>query len=376
MRRRNGGRRISFAPALCAAALLLVGAPAASAAIVSASGTRLIYEADPGEHNQVVVFGTTGGYRVVDSGVSLRAGPGCATAADGSVNCSGDQITSVTVDLADQSDSFRPFDVAIPIQVRGGDGDDLLFGGGGDDQLDGGLGEDTLYGMGGSDSLSGSDGLDYLNGGDGNDQIDGGAANDVLNGGAGDDTLLGGDGDDDLSGAEGADRLFGGNGADTLEAGSGDDELWGGPGADLLQGDAGHDSINGEAGYDSIRAIDGEPDNIDCGGDDGIVHHDDVDVLAGCLPPPVITVSALAELVFPAPQLKVKWQFPQRRVVRILVKAASAVPVTARIRFLNRKRRQVGPTMHPRVITNRWQRVRHLAIPHGAYRIDARCCDG
>jgi RTX calcium-binding nonapeptide repeat (4 copies) len=71
----------------------------------------------------------------------------------------------------------------------------------------------------------------------------GGAGNDVLRGGIGADKLIGGNGDDRLIGWRGADLLFGGPGSDELIGGLGGDLLRGGPGADTLAGGPGRNEV-------------------------------------------------------------------------------------------------------------------------------------
>jgi len=80
-------------------------------------------------------------------------------------------------------------DVAVPVTMRGGDGDDFLLGGAGPDKLVGGRGDDRLVGWRGADLLYGGPGSDLLSGGPGGD---------VLRGGAGIDKLSGGPGADDV----------------------------------------------------------------------------------------------------------------------------------------------------------------------------------
>ena len=63
-----------------------------------------------------------------------------------------------------------------PVQLAGGDGDDLLVGGRGKDVLLGGPGNDQLLGGRGHDILIGGGGADSLDGGDNNDLIIAGAA--------------------------------------------------------------------------------------------------------------------------------------------------------------------------------------------------------
>ncbi len=52
----------------------------------------------------------------------------------------------------------------IDLDIRGGDGDDLLVGGVGNDRIDGGAGNDQLIGGDGNDDLIGGDGDDFLEG--------------------------------------------------------------------------------------------------------------------------------------------------------------------------------------------------------------------
>jgi Ca2+-binding RTX toxin-like protein/protocatechuate 3,4-dioxygenase beta subunit len=168
--------------------------------------------------------------------------------------------------------------VTIPVEMHGGDGDDVLVGG---------SGPNTIFGDGGNDSITGNKDVDHLEGGDGddvlvgkagNDTLIGGAGNDQLRGDDGDDTLQGGDGDDDLDGALGMDTLDGGAGndhlsggpesgdmANILNGGDGDDAIEGGNEADTIDGGAGNDIINGNAGNDIIHG--GTGDDIILAGD-------------------------------------------------------------------------------------------------------------
>ena len=83
--------------------------------------------------------------------------------------------------------------------VKGGDGNDLIYGDGVANYLYGETGNDRLYGRDGYDRLYGESGNDRLFGGDGNDILFGGAGNDFLKGGLGNDQLTGGAGRDKFS---------------------------------------------------------------------------------------------------------------------------------------------------------------------------------
>ncbi|MDO6588167.1 Hint domain-containing protein, partial [Salipiger sp. 1_MG-2023] len=172
--------------------------------------------------------------------------------------------------------------------VLGGAGGDTVDGGEGSDTIHGGLGQDSLTGGGGDDTVLGQDDGDniQMRGGDGNDIIVGGET------GVGDDTLA----FENAGGSSGADVLFTGDeagtgsffgssgsasfteievvqgtaGADRLDAtattagttlfgGAGDDTLIGGTGNDLLEGGEGGDTFIVLDGFssDTIRGGNG-----------------------------------------------------------------------------------------------------------------------
>ena len=89
--------------------------------------------------------------------------------------------------------------------VKGGDGNDLIYGDGVANYLFGEDGNDKLYGRDGNDWLYGEIGNDKLFGGVGNDKLFGGDENDILKGNNGNDTLTGGLGNDQLTGGGGND---------------------------------------------------------------------------------------------------------------------------------------------------------------------------
>jgi RTX calcium-binding nonapeptide repeat (4 copies) len=76
----------------------------------------------------------------------------------------------------------------------------------------------------------------------------------TMRGGAGDDVLLGGEGPDKLIGGQGNDRLVGWRGGDVLYGGPGDDVLIGGPGSDVLRGGPGEDRLIEDTGADNVHA--------------------------------------------------------------------------------------------------------------------------
>ncbi|SLN21911.1 RTX-I toxin determinant A from serotypes 1/9 [Pseudoruegeria aquimaris] len=112
--------------------------------------------------------------------------------------------------------------------LRGGDGDDVMFGEAGDDKLHGGSGDDELSGGEGNDKILGGTGNDSLDGGSGDDKLMSGGGHDTVEGGAGNDYIHAGGGDDVIDGGAGADKIVGGAGSDVISGGAGNDHLWGG----------------------------------------------------------------------------------------------------------------------------------------------------
>ena len=101
-------------------------------------------------------------------------------------------------------------------EVRGGNGNDVMYGGVNNDVFMGGQGRDVLNGHGGNDTLMGGNNKDVLRGGDGNDTLYGDGGKDRLYGGNGDDALFGGTGEDQIDGGRGNDILSGGSGSDVF----------------------------------------------------------------------------------------------------------------------------------------------------------------
>jgi Ca2+-binding RTX toxin-like protein len=100
-----------------------------------------------------------------------------------------------------------------------------------------------------------------IKGGDGNDVVWGNAGNDTLYGDAGDDNVQGGEGNDTLYGGSGADTLKGFAGQDKLEGGTGADDLFGGADADVFVFSKLEDSTTTE--MDTIQDFSQGEDQID-----------------------------------------------------------------------------------------------------------------
>jgi RTX calcium-binding nonapeptide repeat (4 copies) len=124
----------------------VLAGPGAQAATVSVDGSALRVVAAPGEANQLAISGG-GSLRVTDPGAPLAAGPGCASAADGSAECAAPlgtpALARIEVDAGDLDD-WVSVQAGLPARLLGGDGDDQLIGGAGSDFTDGGRGHDSI----------------------------------------------------------------------------------------------------------------------------------------------------------------------------------------------------------------------------------------
>ena len=259
---------------------------------------------------QITQLPTNGTVRLSDNTIVEATGAISATDLEGLTftpdsNSSGttSQLTYRAEDSASAFDitsiEFQIIFAALPANVTGDAGDDIMIGGnfadqfdgqGGDDNLVGSAGNDTLSGGTGSDTLSGNSGDDNLLGGAGNDLLKGAGGNDTFNGGAdsdtadylassggitadlqagtvtgqGDDTLtavenvIGSEFADSLSGDSGANHLRGERGDDVLLGLGGDDVLWGGIGDDTIEGGTGDDYLEGDHGNDTLSGGDGD----------------------------------------------------------------------------------------------------------------------
>lgn len=235
----------------CAAATVLLtlagGVSRTQAAVVRMSGTTLSIADGRGERNvldarPIPIFGL----RIHDAASPLRAGRGCVALSRWTVDCPLLAVR-VEVDAGGGDDLIDLTDLLVPVQVKGGEGDDAIGGGSAGDQLFGGDGVDSLLGSGGSDSV-----------------LSGDLGNDFIHGEQGDDTLSGDQGDDVLGGSSdsGADTMLGGDGQDLVEGGPGNDSIQGEAGDDVLVGGRGTNSIGTGTGSDHVFATPG--DKVDC----------------------------------------------------------------------------------------------------------------
>ncbi len=127
--------------------VLLVFAAPARAATVSVEGGVLRVSGAPGEGNRISVGpGADGGLSVSDgwSSQSVSLGAGCSRPDWGEeATCTG--ANRVLIDLGDGDDQAE-VTAPVPVELRGGDGNDELTGSEGADRLEGGPGDDRLTG--------------------------------------------------------------------------------------------------------------------------------------------------------------------------------------------------------------------------------------
>jgi Ca2+-binding RTX toxin-like protein len=336
------GKLLRTACALGALTAAFIGAPSAHAGTASVQGAAVVYTDNPGEARAIKwardgsSIGIQETVRGIGDKISATAGPGCVVDkrndATATFVCSADGITDVRIELGDGDDAAEATgtsafanptrffqDLAFPVTVIGGDGNDeitggplpdVLDGGAGDDQIfgdrdshtadsadhpatdtmnggpgndtigagrtiDGGDGDDTIYASRVGASILGGPGKDTIQGHVGPDTIDGGDGNDTIDSSDSADVITGGEGDDTIDSGEGDDRIDAGGGADDVDARSGADKLAGGDGPDNLDGGQGADTYSGGAGNDRLTSADGAKDVLDCGaGDDTVTSWD------------------------------------------------------------------------------------------------------
>jgi hypothetical protein len=168
-------------------ALLALLAPASA---MAAEKTYTVLLAGGDEPNSIKIWLSPDGREyVIDSLIQLEVGGSVCTHPEDNPNelvCAAPSIAGFEVNSGAGDDRVSVAkNIAVPVTMRGGAGDDFLLGGAGPDKLIGGQGNDRLVGWRGDDVLYGGPGDDVLIGGPGND---------VLGGGSGTDTLVGGTG--------------------------------------------------------------------------------------------------------------------------------------------------------------------------------------
>ena len=208
-------------------------------------------------------------------------------------------INKIVVDGSYGNDSLLADNtVTVPMQIKGGAGNDLISGGMGDDEIYGGAnvlqsvyesGYDIITGRGGNDticspkygsaSINANEGNDTVTGGTGNDYIDAGTGDDNVDAGMGQDTVHGRDGKDKIMGGWEPDTIYGEEGNDTINGGDGDDSILAGAGHDTVHGDdpndanrSGLDTIYGGDGWDTLNGGPSDDKLYGEGGRDWFVH--------------------------------------------------------------------------------------------------------
>jgi hypothetical protein len=132
-----------------------------AAATVQVTGGRLNFNAAYGQTDHVFldVGSTAGSYRISDDAAGgVTAGAGCSSVSASTVRCAGPiSAASVWVDGNDSFSYANPGVGAIPTDVDGGRGNDVLSGAVESDYLNGGAGDDLLVGLGGGDTYRDGD---------------------------------------------------------------------------------------------------------------------------------------------------------------------------------------------------------------------------
>jgi Ca2+-binding RTX toxin-like protein len=262
---------------------VLAGAPAALASTVSTG----LFQAAPGEANDVHIDSYHFPPTATDLGAPLVAGPGCQQTVP--ITC--DYFGSQRVYLGDRNDKAASVTV-VESKVYGEQGNDFIGSSGEHGWADGGSGADTIWATGNASIAYGGPGPDHIQGGgldeavmygeDGNDVL----TQTNLSRGCGS-SMDGGRGADRLLGYA-CTRLIGGPGRDALivylSGPRGFDraaKLDGGPGGDFVVGGLGSDQIDAGPGRDFIQAaVDGVADTVVCGTGEDTIRADPLDTVA------------------------------------------------------------------------------------------------
>jgi Ca2+-binding RTX toxin-like protein len=161
-------RRIAIS--MMAVVGLLVATASAQAATLASGGGSIVYIADQGERNDVLVDtavlfgGTVPVYTFKDNNaIPITMGVGPCEFINLVATCRQEAVGNVIIDVRDRDDTAQVAET-VPIGA-------LMIGGRGNDTLLGGLGNDILKGNDNRDSLRGRGGADVYKGGRGRDNL-------------------------------------------------------------------------------------------------------------------------------------------------------------------------------------------------------------
>lgn len=191
---------------------------------------------------------------------------------------------------------FEPdANLAVPFDVEGTDGNDILIGSSGDDTLSGLGGDDLIDGRGGNDTIDGGLGADTL------DMSGAGAAGSLVDlaSGTAFSTATGIDSlanIENVKGSDGADSLNGDGNANVLTGGSGNDVLTGRGGADTIDGGTGFDRATFSGSASAYTFAAGAGNSVVLTGLDSQDSLTNVEMLSFASGPEVWIVSNSAEL--------------------------------------------------------------------------------
>lgn len=151
MNRRIGTGALVVAAAITQA-VLVAGVAHAAPGQASVQGGALVFTADAGDANNVVITLVNGAY-IIDDVVAITPGPGCGPVDSTKVSCISNGVSSIRVNANDLADTINNL-TATRSTLNGDDGDDDIFGGFGNDIMRGGNGADTFTGRAGSDGVT------------------------------------------------------------------------------------------------------------------------------------------------------------------------------------------------------------------------------
>ena len=195
-------RRCRLAAVVFIAAFVALSAQACAGTVSEqwvAGGRAVVYDAAPGEYNELSIMLQSGQFTIQDGTLGTRD----TLYVQAQPPCEHDQTPQPSTGLID---AFCPASGVSRIAVVVGDGNDFV----------------SIGGMTSTDypsAIDAGDGADRVWGGPQDDVIHGGAGNDTLTGNAGRDELFGDAGDDVIDAADGVpDRIFCGTGYDIVQA--------------------------------------------------------------------------------------------------------------------------------------------------------------